>query len=304
MNTIEILRDHSETALKIAIEDNILQYMRASVIPGEEVLDTSEIFRWYCGSNILLRNWVLNAKFTPENVISKVREQMDYFKERKVTFLWWNGPSAEPLNLGEIMQDLGMIKFNIPPKSGDMVMDIRDSKDMERKLNEIVKKTGITLQKIKSTQEIRDAANVVVKTMGLSREFQRAGEQSCELMLKEDTSVNALVGYIAYLKNKPVSVSTVFYGAGVAGLYNVGTLPKYRHRGIGTAITLAPLVDAWKRGYEIAVLTATPSGFPIYERIGFKKHHAMDQFFWTPQPFRRFLYKMYFRLQRVKFKKK
>ncbi|TFG21074.1 MAG: GNAT family N-acetyltransferase [Promethearchaeota archaeon] len=302
--TSNILRDHSETALKLALEDNILLYVKSCVIPGEDVLDSDELFRWYCGSDILLRNWVLNPKFTPENAHLKVKEQIDFFNHRKVSFLWWIGPSATPLNLGEVMEEVGMIKLEQIPEMGDMVIDIRKSEEMESNLNEIVLKTGIEIRKIRSMEEIRDAVQVVIQSMEYSKEFQRSGEKSCEVMLQEDPSVNMLVGYAAYLDGKPVSISTVFYGGGVAGLYSVVTLPKYQHRGIGTAITLAPLIDARKRGYEIAVLTATKFGFPVYKRIGFNKLKVMDQYFWVPQALKRFLYKMYFSLQHFKNEKK
>ncbi len=298
--TSVILRDHSETALKLALEENLLQYVKSCIIPGEEVVDSDEVFRWCCGSDILLRNWVLNPKFTSENALLKVKEQIDYFKKRKVPFLWWNGPSATPSNLGNIMVDAGMIKMEQIPKMGDMVMEIRKAEDMESVLNEIVVKTGIEIRKICSMEEIREAVQIVIKSMGYSEEFQRSGELSCKVMLQENPSVNVLVGYAAYLDGKPVSISTVFYGGGVVGLYSVVTLPKYRYRGIGTAITLAPLIDARKRGFEIAVLTATKYGFPVYERIGFKKIEVMEQYVWAPQTIKRFLYKVYFRLQRVK----
>ncbi|MHA1111692.1 MAG: GNAT family N-acetyltransferase [Promethearchaeota archaeon] len=301
---MEILRDHSENALKLALEANLLLYVKTSVIPGEDVLDSDEMFRWYCGSNILLRNWVLNPKFTSENARLKVKEQIDYFKTRDVTFLWWNGPSAEPSNLGEIMRDAGMMKFELPPRSGDMVLDIRNSEEMEKNLKEIMDKTGIQIRKIRSVDDIRVGVQLAIKTGGFSEEFRQPGEQSCNLMIKEDPDVNVLVGYMAYLDNAPVSISTVFYGGGVAGLYSVGTLKKYRHRGIGTAITLAPLIDAQKRGYEIAVLTATTKGFPIYERIGFKKLKVMEQFIWVSHVIKRFLIKLYFRLQYAKNKKR
>ncbi len=300
---IEILRDHSENAIKLAFEANLHEYIKTTVIPGEEVLDSDEVFRWYSGRNLLLRNWVLNPKFTPENARLKVEEQINFFKRRKTIFLWWNGPSAQPSNISKIMQEAGMIKFILPTKSGDMVKDIRNLEKLERIYKEIIEKTGIEIRVVHSKEEIHLAAKVVVKTMGLSENFRERGEKSCELMLREDPSVNKLVGYYACVNNVPVSVSTVFYGSGVAGIYSVGTLPKYQHRGIGTAITLAPLIDAHKRGYEIAVLTATAQGFPVYDRIGFRKLEVMEQYYWIPQTFKRFLYKMYLYFQRIKYER-
>jgi hypothetical protein len=42
--------------------------------------------------------------------------------------------------------------------------------------------------------------------------------------------------YLGYFNGEPISTSTVFYSAGVAGIYDVATLPEARGRGL-----LAPL---------------------------------------------------------------
>lgn len=63
---------------------------------------------------------------------------------------------------------------------------------------------------------------------------------------------------------------------GIAGIYNVGVLPRVRRKGIGTAVTVAACVYARKRGYRYAQLNA---GVPeIYEKIGFK--HIGDGHHW------------------------
>ena len=139
------------------------------------------MFRWYCGSNILLRNWVLNPKFSSENAYLKVKEQMDYFKKRKVTFLWWNGPSAEPSNLGEIMENVGMMKFELPLRSGDMVLDIRNSGEMVKNLKEILEKTGIQIRKIRSMEDIKKGVQLAIKTGGFSEEFQQQPRQAAKI---------------------------------------------------------------------------------------------------------------------------
>jgi ribosomal protein S18 acetylase RimI-like enzyme len=242
-----------------------------------------------------MRNWVFNPKFTPNNVRVKVEEQLEYFRKRKVTLFWWNGPSAQPSNLGEIMEQEGLVKINLPPESGDMILYLDQFEDMEERLRNIIKKTGISIQKVRTYAQIREAVDLVIQTNNLPENFRTPGEKSCEVMLHEEPDRNILVGYIAYIENRPVAVSSVLYGGGVAGIYNVGTLKKFRHRGIGRAITLAPLIDAKRRRFEIAVLTATTQGYPIYKKIGFRKLHVFNQYFWLPQRLKRFFYKLFFR---------
>jgi GNAT superfamily N-acetyltransferase len=90
--------------------------------------------------------------------------------------------------------------------------------------------------------------------------------------------------YLAWLSGQPVATSMVIYAAGAAGIYNVVTLPAARGRGIGRAVTLAPLLEAWERGYRVAVLNATEMGFPVYERLGFARYCDILQYLWPGEP--------------------
>jgi ribosomal protein S18 acetylase RimI-like enzyme len=81
----------------------------------------------------------------------------------------------------------------------------------------------------------------------------------------------ALHHYIGWLDEEPIACSSLLLSAGVAAIYSVATLPQAQRRGIGSAMTYVPLRFALARGYQIAVLTATPEGFPVYQRLGFQE---------------------------------
>ena len=56
---------------------------------------------------------------------------------------------------------------------------------------------------------------------------------------------------------------------GDCGIYNVGTLPHARRRGLGSAVTALLLHDARVRGCMTASLQATPMAERLYGRLGF-----------------------------------
>jgi len=85
--------------------------------------------------------------------------------------------------------------------------------------------------------------------------------------------------YLGYLDGEPVSTSTIFYGRGVAGIYDVATLTEARGRGLGTALTLAPLLDARQAGYRIGVLQSSEMGFGVYKRMGFRHLCQIENFY-------------------------
>ena len=72
--------------------------------------------------------------------------------------------------------------------------------------------------------------------------------------------------------------------ASVAGIYQVTCLPEARGRGIGTAVTLAALLEARRRGYTIAILQASELGYPVYQRLGFRDYGRLNEYRYRGEP--------------------
>lgn len=75
---------------------------------------------------------------------------------------------------------------------------------------------------------------------------------------------------IAYVDGEPVAIATVFESMGVAGVYNVATLPRHRGNGYGECVTWCVVQRAQKRGCHTAVLQSSEMGFGVYRRMGFE----------------------------------
>jgi GNAT superfamily N-acetyltransferase len=87
--------------------------------------------------------------------------------------------------------------------------------------------------------------------------------------------------YLGRLDGEPVATTMLFVGGGVASVYAVGTVPAARGKGIGGAITLAPLLETREEGLRHAVLFSTELGVHAYERIGFRLLPAwIDRYLW------------------------
>jgi len=86
--------------------------------------------------------------------------------------------------------------------------------------------------------------------------------------------------YLALLNGKPVGTSQLFLSEEVAGIYNVTCLPEARGQGIGSAVTLAPLLDARELGYRIGILQASKQGYGVYRRLGFQDFGNLSLYLW------------------------
>jgi hypothetical protein len=84
--------------------------------------------------------------------------------------------------------------------------------------------------------------------------------------------------YLGYLEGEPVATGMRFTSHGIAGVYNISTLPGRRKRGLGEAITWRSALDGLAEGCVASSLQASEMGFPIYARMGFR--HVVDYQTW------------------------
>ena len=75
---------------------------------------------------------------------------------------------------------------------------------------------------------------------------------------------------IGRLDGRDVASALAFDHDGDCGIFNVGTFPHVRRRGLGTALTALQLHDARDRGCTTASLQATPMAERLYASLGFR----------------------------------
>jgi GNAT superfamily N-acetyltransferase len=80
------------------------------------------------------------------------------------------------------------------------------------------------------------------------------------------------VPWIAYADGEPVATAATVVAADAIGVYNVGTLPAHRGRGIGEAIVRYAIDRAREQsGIVRTVLQSTSFGYDLYRKMGYRK---------------------------------
>ncbi|HEX3721174.1 MAG TPA: GNAT family N-acetyltransferase [Nitrolancea sp.] len=82
-----------------------------------------------------------------------------------------------------------------------------------------------------------------------------------------DPNVAIFVGYVA---DRPVAASRINCMGEIGDINGVETLPEYRRRGIGTAMTWAAVAAGRDRDCSAITLSASAMGYPVYRRMGFE----------------------------------
>ena len=78
------------------------------------------------------------------------------------------------------------------------------------------------------------------------------------------------VEFLGLVDGVPVATSVLVATGRTAGIYGVSTIPAYRRRGFGEAMTWQAVREGIARGCEMANLQASDMGLPLYARMGFR----------------------------------
>ena len=77
--------------------------------------------------------------------------------------------------------------------------------------------------------------------------------------------------FIATVDGEPAACAAVIVRDGVAGIFCVATIERFRGRGLGALVTRAATAHGFASGARHALLHASPMGDPIYRKIGFQE---------------------------------
>ena len=256
---MSILTDLTPAALTSAIEENLFALFRAiAALPGGELVETEQLLVHKTGLPSPMFNGVSRTRDVPiEQVTGRFSQP----------FFWWTGPQSSPGDVDERLEAAGLLDAG------------RDSPGLATALADI------------DEERARPRA-VAVEPAQDEDGLQLWGRMFCEAHATPPAAAQTWIDaarrlgfrdlpwehWLARIDGYPVGLGLSFLGGGVVGLYGIGTLPAARRRGVGTALTLVPMLKAREEGYAAAILHATPEGELLYPRLGFREYCRIGRF--------------------------
>jgi GNAT superfamily N-acetyltransferase len=268
---VGVLRDLSTPALVAAIEGNIVALCASlGAIEGATVEDGPELLRFTTGIASPMFNGVARTRLDQDSVEGAIDAAIEHFRARDVPmFFWWVGPASRPLDLGARLLARGFRQT------------WHDSPGMALDLDELPADppllAGFAIERVGDAATLEEwgrTFNLVFKSPGW------VGETWAEATRAAGLDQAPWSCYLGHLGGEPVATALRMDGAGVTGLYILGTVAHARRRGIGAALTLAPLREARALGYRAGILHASPQGYPLYHRLGFRQYCTLNRYLW------------------------
>jgi ribosomal protein S18 acetylase RimI-like enzyme len=270
----DVLADFSPASMADAIEANLVSlFQHLQVWPRLELHDNGACCWTLSHLPFPLFNSVVGARFDPDHADDAIDARVRDCAARNVPMLWWTGPSTTPSDLGDRLERRG---FLLEPALG-MGGDIHSIAAQPSQ-------TVLDVEAVEDQAGLATWSRVLCHAFGAPQTFGEAfGDLAATVGLGPSSPFRHFLGR---LDGEPVATCSLFLGAGVAGIYDVGTLPERRRRGIGAAITRAAVAEAAAGGYRVAILHSSDLGRNMYRSLGFEAVCAIGQYVWAPAHFR------------------
>lgn len=255
------------------VEENALTYYKgiARLLDGR-FTETDGITWFATERRSLYRfNGVVRTATRAEDLSRIADSILESFISKRLPFFWADFPDGGTPGLGEFLnsKNIRWENFKGMPCMSSGLED----------LPELSLPKEVELVRVQSEKDQADWLNVLMEGFEEPEPSRSDFGQYLANSLTESDPV--FEHFLARWQGEPCAISTLLRADHGAGIYHVTTLPRYRGRGLGKALTLVAMQSAHESGFQQSILFATPSGFPIYKQLGFETVTTADGYIWS-----------------------
>lgn len=137
--------------------------------------------------------------------------------------------------------------------------------------------SGLEVHRVRDVNELLSWA----RTSSVGFEMSDPGFLD-RLATSQTLGTEGLTCYLGICSGQRVTTCILYESDNVAGIYHVSTVPEFRGRGFGAAVSAFAVREGFQRGCDLSSLQATPMGFPVYLKMGFR--YVLDYLNWIVSP--------------------
>ena len=219
-----------------------------------------------CSNKIKDFYWNYASQINTQSPEKFIHQTIEFFKDRNRQPAVYITPFTKPIGLSKTLKSSG---FEI--KSQDAWMFYRGGKP------KIVFPKNFKIKKVETQKEMEAFVNIFNRAYGGATPNEPYGalppdySQALLESYKQKNKDKKIIHYLGLLENKPVGIATLIYSDEYGGIYNIGTIPAQRGKGISSLLTLTCILEAIQTGAKNVFLQTEQGSYneKFSSNIGF-----------------------------------
>ncbi|MBI5879523.1 MAG: GNAT family N-acetyltransferase [Chloroflexi bacterium] len=216
-----------------------------------------------------------NARWSAEDADEQIEALIEFHRGRQAGFTWFVGPWDTPADLGERMEQHGLVL------AGDTACMARNGLAV---LDDIPVNDDVNVAQVAPDDDaaIESLLQIAADCFHLTpQQIERERPAHFE-RIKDPHFFGRELNFLARLDGQPVAEARLILRGGVAYLGGASTLPDNRNRHIYSTLLRRRLEVARAGGHHVAMIHAEPMSRRIVERYGFREYGRYRIYAWMP----------------------
>ena len=205
--------------------------------------------------------------------------------------VWAHGTEPSPDTIGALLDEVAATGLpyclQVRPAASELLGEVARGRGMELadedmplmaldgELTAAPPPPDLRLRQI-APEEVAIHVHLLAEGFGVPEEHFTA------LVPEETLELDGMRCYVGEVDGEALVTGFGLTSGDHVGIFNVATAPGARRRGFGEALTARAVADGFAAGAAWAWLQSSPSGFGIYERLGFRLVESWD--LWVALP--------------------
>ncbi len=259
--TSNLLQDtHDAAAVARAIEENFFAFWRVFARwMGTDIHENAGMLWTTSDLALSLVNTVARTELADREADAAIDRVLADYAARRVPVQWMIGPTTHPADLATRLRARGFVPDGSEPGMAVELALLGENAAIPAKLEirPVVDRAGLL-----------DWSRVSIEVFIAPEMPSLAGRMLDYFARHEPEPPTLIRSYLGYWDGEPVATTSLMPAAGVAGIYNVATVPRARNRGIAGAMTMFALREGQALGYRVGILQSSDMGYKVYRRLG------------------------------------
>ena len=211
------------------------------------------------GTAIPDQNYALRTGEGPVSLMTA--EAAAFFSTEKMPFTWWIPPGP-----GSLSESGGVARAGFPLQCSPpaMILQLREERNIMTPF------PGGDISVCRTSGEASEWAACSLEGFGSEPEHLEPFAAFAASMTKEPLRDRFRLLTLSF-RGRPAATALLTLPGKTAGLFYFSVLPRFRRLGLGKRLLDRTLEEARKAGCSAVVLQASPMGFPLYEKYGFRE---------------------------------